>query len=368
LKSKRSAAAPANLASEATASPGGIVRAWTDFWFTPISPAGLHVLRILAGLLFLGWLLPLAGHREALFGLEGYFDRQAYLEMRQLVDGPPVPIGWSLLYWVGSNPAVLDAFYWGVIALLVLFTLGIATRVTAVAAWLIVVSCLASPVTRFEADYLLGMLAFYLMIGYLLLGQWDGNLSLWQRLLGTSATWVFRPLLATREPAAARPSYAANLAVRLVQVHVAVVVVVSGLHKLQFGDWWAGVAFWYPLHPPYQTTAASLKAEALHATSLLFWLSLVQYLVLAWQLGFPLFAWRRRWRPVLLGGAAVGWVGSMALYRLPLFGPVFLIGCLSYLTPEEWHRAGTRLVQWAKQAAAWLAPAADKNVKLVTRA
>ena len=48
------------------------------------------------------------------------------------------------------------------------------------------------------------------------------------------------------------PSIAANLTVRLVQVHFAIVLVVSGLHKLQFGDWWSGVAWWYPLNPPFE--------------------------------------------------------------------------------------------------------------------
>jgi hypothetical protein len=119
-------------------------------------------------------------------------------------------------------------------------------------------------------------------------------------------------------------------------VHFALVVVVSALHKLQSGDWWAGVAFWYPLHPPFQTTPDSLQAEAAHAQSTLFFLSLAQYLVLAWQLGFPFFAWRRGWRPVLLGGAMIGWIGCLAIYKQPLFGPIYCISALSYLTPAEW--------------------------------
>jgi hypothetical protein len=139
------------------------------------------------------------------------------------------------------------------------------------------------------------------------------------------------------------------LAIRLIQVHFALVVVVSALHKLQSGDWWAGVAFWYPLHSPFQTTADSLQAEAAHAQSTLFFLSLGQYLVLAWQLGFPFFAWRRGWRPMLLGGALIGWIGCLAIYKQPLFGPIYCIGALSYLTPAEWLAICDKL----KLAAAW---------------
>jgi len=110
----------------------------------------------------------------------------------------------------------------------------------------------------------------------------------------------------------------------------------TGLFKLQSGDWWSGVAFWYPMHGPFQTTADTLAAERAGAGRQLFFLSLCQYLFLAWELGFPLFAWRRSLRVVLLGGAVIGWIGCLAIYREPLFGPIFFIGALSFLTPSEW--------------------------------
>src|SRR5262249_1668142 len=127
------------------------------------------------------------------------------------------------------------------------------------------------------------------------------------------------------------------LAVRLLQVHFAVIVVTGGLHKLQFGDWWAGVGLWYPLYPPFSMSAERVRAMAAHAEALLIVLSLAQYVMLAWQLSFPAVPWRRRWGGVLLGGGVVGWVGTVFVYGQPLFGPLYLIGCLSYLTPAEWH-------------------------------
>jgi len=144
-------------------------------------------------------------------------------------------------------------------------------------------------------------------------------------------------LLGSRRPASA-PSHAANLTVRLLQVHFAVVVVVSGLHKLQFADWWSGAAFWYPLNPPLELTPEKLHAQSGSAATLLFFLSLAQYATLAWQIGFPLFAWRQRWRSILLGGALLGWAGSVFLFKQPVFGPVLVVGCLAYLSPAEWQR------------------------------
>jgi hypothetical protein len=311
--------------------------AWSRFWFTPIAPTGLHAVRILSGLLFLAWLLSFLGHQAAFFSLNGWIDTEALHKMIRQPELAPAPIGWSILYLAGDNPDWLPAIYWGSILVLALFTLGVATRITGVLTWVVVVSFVANPATSFEADYLLAILAFYLMIAYLLTGQWNGNLSIPERILGSNDHLLYR---LHRD---VQPSCAANCVLRLMQIHLAIILVTSGLHKLQLADWWAGVAFWYPLHPPFQTTAESLRREMPNANATLFFLSLAQYLVLAWQIGFPLFAWRAGWwRALLLGGAAIGWLGLIFIYRLPLFGPFVFVGCVSFLRPEEWAWIGQR--------------------------
>jgi hypothetical protein len=308
--------------------------AWLRFWFTPTDPVRLHLVRVCAGLLFLAYLLPLAGQVEAVFGLNGWFDRQAYIDASRLAEGPPQPITWSVLYLCGSNAALLTAVYWVSIAVLALFTLGVWTRLTAILTWVIVASFTASPAIGLDADVLLLILALYLMVGYVLLGWKDGDRSLASRLLGARDTFLFRRR--DSEPVS-RTSLAANLALRLLQVHFALVIVVSGLHKLQFGDWWAGIALWYPLHPAIEMTPDTVGSPAQIRLSL--WLlSLAAYAMLAWQIGFPAFAWRLRWRPVLLGGALIGWLGTAFIYRVPAFGPALFIGCLSYVSADEWHR------------------------------
>ena len=52
----------------------GPVRSWVRFWFGAADPVGLHVVRVLAGLPFLAWLLPFATHQEAFFGFQGWSD------------------------------------------------------------------------------------------------------------------------------------------------------------------------------------------------------------------------------------------------------------------------------------------------------
>jgi hypothetical protein len=311
----------------------GIVGSWVNFWFAAVDPIGLHALRVLAGLLFLFWLLPLAGQQQGLFGLSGWFDATAYREASNLKNLPPHLFGWSVAYLCGSNAVALTAVYWASIAAIVLFTLGVATRLTGVLTWVAVVSYTANPALAFDADPLLVMLAFYLMLGYLLLGLGNRGQSLVTRLLGPKETWLFG-----RAAAPPAESMAANLAVRLFQVHFAIAMVASASHKLQIREWWTGLASWSYVSAPFHTTLEEVQSFKPNAETMLTFFTLTTYLALAWQLAFPAFAWRRSLRPVLLGGAALAWLACALFVPLPLFGPLMVVACLGYLTPAEWRR------------------------------
>jgi hypothetical protein len=311
--------------------------AWCRYWFAPRNAFGLHVMRVLVGLLFLAWLLPYAGQVEAFFGLDGWFDAQAYIEASKIPEEMrpfPAP-GWSVLFPLGHNPAALQAIYWTALGIILLFTLGVGTRLTSVLTFVIVVSFTANPAISYDADRLLPVLAFYLALGYLLLGQSRRNLSLVERLFGMRGIFLFSPTRPEEE--GRQESIGANIALRLFQVHFAFLVVMMGLDKLQVGDWWSGTAFWYWLYPP----GTSLEVARTHrrdAYTYLTFMSVAVYATLAWQIAFPLFAWRRGWRLVLLGGAFLGWFGLAVFAGLPLFGPILVIGSLSYLTAAEWQR------------------------------
>src|SRR5262245_2673239 len=140
VKATKIALSP-ELAAPSIALAGGFRHAWTTFWFSAVDAIGLHVLRFLAGLLFITWLLPLGGQMDALFSMEGWFDREAYREAareaqlaaqaREQQDPQeamrhadiPVP-PWSLLYWIGTNSVMLRTFYWVAIAVFAIFALG----------------------------------------------------------------------------------------------------------------------------------------------------------------------------------------------------------------------------------------------------
>jgi len=312
--------------------------AWTSFWFTSADPVALSVLRVLGGLVFLYWLLPFAGDPQAFFGLGGWFDSRAYGEAARLTELPPHLFSWSAAYWCGNNPTLLVAIYWLSIAAIVLFTFGLATRLTGVLTWGAVVSFAANPAVAHDADPLLQMLAFYLMLGHLFLGlQMPGQSPLALVLGPTRSTWLLNGIW-PRSRVALPPSVGANLALRLLQVHFAIAMVATGLHKLQSSSWWSGLAPWFYLHPPFRSTMSELQTYAPpNAQTALNAFSLVAYAVLAWQIGFPLFAWRLWLRPLLLGGAVLGWLMTALALKMPVVGPLIFVICLAYVSPMEWR-------------------------------
>src|SRR5262249_23544115 len=100
-----------------------------------------------------------------------------------------------------------------------------------------------------------------------------------------------------------------------------------------------GMATWFYVNTPFGSTPQSVASYARYADTFVVLFSLASYMILAWQIGFPAFAWRRgAWRAVLLGGAALAWLACPFWVSLPLLGPLLTVACLAYLTPGEWRR------------------------------
>lgn len=308
-----------------------IVSAWSEFWFRPANPLALDIVRVAAGVAALAWLGAMAAHVDAFFGLNGWFDRQAYVDAAQALQGTPRPFGWSLLYLIGDRPEVLRGAYFLAMFVVLLFTLGVLPRVSSVGTWLAIASFGANPASEADDLVVLNMLSLYLVVGYFFCRP-AGQASLIRRLIG--------PLLAWPWPTQSRdqPSVGANLGMRLAQVHFAIIVVTSGLQKLQFGDWWAGVALWYPLHRPLETSIDQAFAHAGDAQQYLRFLSVSAYLILAWQLAFPTFAWRRSMQWLLFVGAVAGGAGLIWLYRMPVLAMSFFAACLTYVPSDAWSK------------------------------
>ena len=141
-----------------------------------------------------------------------------------------------------------------------------------------------------------------------------------------------RPHLAapSRCPTEVPPSISANIAIRLIQLHMCIIYLFSGLGKLQGESWWNGQAVWY--------SSANLEYQYLiDMTWLANWPMLVAFLTHAtvyWELSYSALVWPRITRPWVLLMAVLVHGGIAVAYGMPTFGLVMLIGNLAFISPE----------------------------------
>jgi hypothetical protein len=280
---------------------------WNRFWFRPSDPATLGLIRILAGaMLFYThfvWSLDL----ESFFGPQGWISPEALGK----VDGR---IGaWTYFDLIHSTTGLWVAHI-AALVVLALLTIGLFSRVMSVLAFLITVSYANRvPQALFGLDDINALLAMYLMVG-----PCGAAYSL-DRWLARRRAGEWRP---------AEPSTSANLAIRLMQVHMCLVYLFSALGKLEGETWWGGQAIWRSI--------ANLEYQSLDMT----WLANHRWLINAmthftvfWELSYCVLVWPRLLRPLVIGAAVVTHLGIAIALGMKTFGLVMLIGNAAFVSP-----------------------------------
>jgi predicted DCC family thiol-disulfide oxidoreductase YuxK len=125
----------------------------------------------------------------------------------------------------------------------------------------------------------------------------------------------------------------ANLALRLIQLHLLVIYGMAGLGKLQGPSWWNGMALW--------GTMTAGEFVAFDFTPMARWPLLINFLThlsLALELLYPILIWIRISRPLMLLGAAGLHVGIAVMSPgLTEFSLAMLAANLAFV-PGGWLR------------------------------
>jgi len=286
----------------------GAVEGWNRFWFRPAEPHTLCMIRVLAGLMLfythLVWTIDL----EAFFGPHSWIDEEA----AAMAQGEGH--AWSY-FWLIDSSAVLWAVHGAALVVFAMLALGWHTRLVSIAAYLMAVAYVNRvPGALFGLDQINLMLAMYLMVGpagaCYSLDRWRAR----RRAGGTLAA-----------PAA---SVSANVATRLIQVHMCVIYFFAGISKLQGETWWRGDALWGAF--------ANLEYQTLDMTWLAGWpvvISFLTHLTVYWEVSFCALVWPRLTRPIVLAVAIPLHLGIAFAMGMITFGLVMLIGCLSFVSP-----------------------------------
>lgn len=301
---------------------GEWVRWWNRFWFTPDDPALLGLLRVLVGSMVF------YTHAVWTLDLEKFFGSEALLppNYRSLLGDGESSFGlpnllWSHFDWLPGDAWLLPVHLLG-LAIVALFTIGLWTRWTGILTALLVISYVNRTTgAQYGLDQINSFLTLYLAIGpsgeFLSVDSW----------------------LARRQGrGVASRSVMANIAIRLIQVHMCIVYLFAGLGKLQGDTWWNGQAIWGAVgNHEYQTLDLTWLAAHLG------WVNLLTYGTLFWEVSYPFLIWPRLTRPIWLGLAIAVHAGIGLAMGMITFGLIMIFGNLSFLDSNSVRHVVSRL-------------------------
>jgi predicted DCC family thiol-disulfide oxidoreductase YuxK len=123
--------------------------------------------------------------------------------------------------------------------------------------------------------------------------------------------------------------------IRLMQIQMAVLFLISGTEKLRGADWWDGDAIWRVfVHTDYYNGTWLLDLLASH-----YWLvNIATYGTILIELAYPFLIWQRETRPYLLAAALLLHVQFGLLMGLYFFSFVMIMGHMSFLR-QAWLTA-----------------------------
>lgn len=298
-------------------------RGWNRFWFTPEDPLPCCVLRMGTGLLAVAHFASLGIDLERWYGKGGLLSSTAVATLLA-ASGEDASYRFSYLsQFAGAGEL------WGVhacaIVAAILFTLGLSTRISGVFTLIGVLAYVHR--IPLVAGHLEPVLVF--LLAYLILAPSGARLSLdallrrRQRLPGSSPQSV----------AEVEPSVAANIGLRLIQVHTAMFCAMMGLTKLYGDAWWEGNAIWLLM--------AQTESRPFDLTSIRNAGQFGEYLVNFWTLGilyfelaFPVLVWNRLLRPFLVLIGVIVWALIILVTGQLLFGLAMVIASAAFLPAE----------------------------------
>ena len=273
-----------------------------DFFTAPVSADFLSAYRIgtaAMGLLVIAMIGP---SLLDIYGAEGFIQWVVSNELFRIVTLPSLVQLSEPLERVGISP---DALVLGAFALyaacLVCMMLGWRTRLTAGGAWLMhLLICNTSIIFGYGVETFLHIGLFYCFV------------------MPSAERWSLD--VRAGRTGHARVSANARIAQRVVQIHLCIVYVNSGLAKALGAEWWNGEAIWRALmQPDFRQFDFSWLASFPAVTLLLGWS------VLLIECGYPVMMFHRRLRPYGVA-AIIGLHAGIAVFMgLWMFAMMMII-------------------------------------------
>ena len=302
---------------------GAIGDCWTRFWFTPSDPATLSAIRLFTGLVVVYLHATLSLDLIALFGPNG---------LLPVADIAPLESGnFSYLNFL-SAPSELWAAHILGLAILMLFAVGFWTRLTSILGLIVFLSDIhRAPMITSLTEPIVAMVMCYLCLApcgrRFSLDHW-----LARRAERNTPTRMDN----------SESSTSATIATRLIQVHLALLILMMGFSKLSGEPWWNGMGAWLLIA---RQESRLVDFTWLHATPKA--IDLWTHAIVAFELAFPLLIWFPLARPLLLAVGLAIWTSlalltgeitfalMLAIASLAFVSPAYLVACLHRTVPAK---------------------------------
>ena len=291
---------------------------WNRFWFSATDPATLGLIRLLGGLMIFYTHLVWTKDLEAFFGPDAWISIDAVSAWQG--EGN---FCLSYLKYIDSM-TLLWTVHIAALVVLLMFALGLFTRVTSILAFVITMSYVHRlPGALFGLDQVNTMLVTYLMIGP------SGAAFSLDRLIARRKSKLQNETTNQTSSQQVTHLVGANLAIRLIQVHMCIIYMYSGISKLLGEPWWDGTALW--------GAAANLEYQSLDLTWMAGYpmlVALLTHITIFWETFYCALVWPRVSRPFVLATAVGVHLGIACCMGMITFGLAMIIGNMAFIRPQ----------------------------------
>ena len=268
---------------------------WNRFWFTPVDRQPLDRLRVVTGCISLYLLATLIPDLNTYFGPNGLLPVEAVNQLEGELRS------WSYLDYFTTSSELLTIHILGMIVV-ALFTLGWFTPITSVLSLLVMLSTAhRAPMITTLVEPVVTMVLFYLCLGPA--GPIAGLVRVFtQQPTDRVSTW-------------------STVALRLLQIHLALLYATMGLSKLLSESWWNGTGVWWLMARPESRlfNIAGIAEWTVGSTPVgIYLVNFWTHVVVAFELVFAVLIWNRTLRPLLLVWSIFHWFGIGVLLGQPL--------------------------------------------------
>jgi hypothetical protein len=275
-----------------------MLRHWHEFLFQNIDVRQYALLRIGLGSLIVLYLINLMPLFASQFGPEGWLDAKTDLDLYHAGS-------WSILFLIESTEQA-KMFFWLVLVSALAFTAGFLTRTTGFITLVGLISLWnRNPLIMDGDDAILRIMLFYLLLSP------SGNaLSIDARIRQRKRSAEIWPL-------------------RMIRGQLILVYFISGWVKFHSPEWLDGTVLQYVLiHPEYSRWNMSVLMEY---PFFLYLLSGLSFLVMWWELLFPvLVLWRFSRSTAIVAGVAFH-TALLLLMHLRLFSVIMLVLYIAWI-------------------------------------